>query len=223
MVYQMDRLGNPDINPKPGTMDGIRRNDEIHVYLSRFFDNDAVSFCPGVVGKQLAAGLKTLNERLRPLYDAYRIPKGFPNRVSIGAACLTRGGMSKEDDWAVTEADFGSWVPRDCDKYTAPARWALENKARPSQHIETWKVDATRMSKMFSLLYGAEWLDERLLSIERLRTLHVETPHIYTIAFARDAWGASNHRWGQELRDLANTLRLRAEVESDQLSNNLRR
>ena len=36
MVYHMDRMANPDINPKPGTLEGIRRNDEIHVYVARF-------------------------------------------------------------------------------------------------------------------------------------------------------------------------------------------
>ena len=90
-VCPMDRIANPDINPKPGTMGGSRRNDEIRVYASRFFDNNTVDLRPGVVGKQLATGLKPLNERIRPLYDAYRIPTGFSNSLPIGEACLTWG------------------------------------------------------------------------------------------------------------------------------------
>ena len=50
MVYHMVRIANPDINPKPGTLEGISRNDEIHVYVARFFDHSAVALCPGVVG-----------------------------------------------------------------------------------------------------------------------------------------------------------------------------
>ena len=83
MVYHMDRLANPDVNPMPGTLDGIRRNDDIHVYVARFFDNYTVTLCPGVVGKSLALGLKALNERLRPLYDLHRIPSGFSNRFVL--------------------------------------------------------------------------------------------------------------------------------------------
>ena len=95
MVYHMDRIANPDVNPKPGTLDGIRRNDEIHVYVARGFDNFTVTLCPGVVGKQLALGLKALNERLRPLYDLHQLPTGFSNRFCIGAACLTWGDVPK--------------------------------------------------------------------------------------------------------------------------------
>ena len=31
MVYRVGRIANPDINPNPGTMEGVRRNGEIHV------------------------------------------------------------------------------------------------------------------------------------------------------------------------------------------------
>ena len=34
MVYHMDRIDNPDINPKPGTLGGIRCNGEIHVFAA---------------------------------------------------------------------------------------------------------------------------------------------------------------------------------------------
>ena len=115
-VYHMGRIANPDINPKPVTMDGVRRNDEIHVYVARFFENGTVARCPGLVGKQLANGLKSPNERPRQLYEAYKIPDGSPNRLRIGAACVTWGGRSKAGDWVITEAEFRSWAPRDFDK-----------------------------------------------------------------------------------------------------------
>ena len=49
MVYNMDRMAHPDINPKPGTLYGIRRNGEIHVYVARFFDTNTVALCPGLL------------------------------------------------------------------------------------------------------------------------------------------------------------------------------
>ena len=76
VVYHMDRIANPDINPKPGSIEGIRRDDEIHVYVARFFDRNAVALFPGVVGKQLATSLTSPNERLRPLYDAFMLTDG---------------------------------------------------------------------------------------------------------------------------------------------------
>ena len=82
-----------------------------------------------------------------------------------------------------------------------------------SQHIETWKVNATNMSKMFSLIYGSDWLGERLNAIERLRSLHVDTPRKFTLSFIRGAWGSLNYRWGQEIKELTNILRLHAKVE----------
>ena len=91
MVYHMDRLANPDINPKPGTIDAIRRTDEIHVYVARYFDHNTGSLCLGGVGKQLATSLKSLNERLWPVYYASRLPICFSNRVCIGDPCLTWG------------------------------------------------------------------------------------------------------------------------------------
>lgn len=81
MVYHIDKLANPDTVPKPGTLDGVRRMEEILAYVARFFDNHHVALRPGVVGKNLALGLKAMNDWLRPLYDNYRIPAGFANRI----------------------------------------------------------------------------------------------------------------------------------------------
>ena len=89
-------MANPDTSTKPGTIENIRRNEEILVYAARYFDNNAGALCPGVVGKALAQGLKSPNERLRPIYDQYRISGGFANRFCIGSAFLYWGGRGKE-------------------------------------------------------------------------------------------------------------------------------
>ena len=104
-AYHVDRLANPDTTTKPGTVEGLKRNEEILVYVARFFDNHTVALCPGVTGKPLALGLKALNEKLRPLYDQYRIPCGFSNRFCIFAAGLSWGGRDREEDHYLTEAD----------------------------------------------------------------------------------------------------------------------
>ena len=92
LVYRVDRIANPDTSTKPGTLENIRRNEEILVYVARFFDNNTVALCPGAHGNSLAVGLKSLNEKLRPLYDQYRISGGFSNRFCIAAACMYWGG-----------------------------------------------------------------------------------------------------------------------------------
>ena len=127
MIYHMGRIASPDINAKPGALEGIRRNDAIHVYVAMFFDNRTVALRPGVFGIQLAMSLKPLNERLRPLYDAYRCPTGFSNRLCLRASCLTWGGRSKKDEWVATESEFCSWSPRDFDKLSPPL-WAGHRK-----------------------------------------------------------------------------------------------
>ena len=92
MVYHIDKLANPDVVAKPGTLDSVKRMGGILVYVDRFFDNHHVALCPGVVGKNLAAWLKSLNDSLRPLYDAYHLPTGMANRLCLGAASFQWGG-----------------------------------------------------------------------------------------------------------------------------------
>ena len=87
------------------------------------------------------------------------------------------------------------------------------NTSRASQHIETWKVNDTNMSRLFSLIYGSEWLGELLSAIQKLKSLHVDTPHKFALSFIRGACGSLNYRRGQEIVDLANILRLRVKVE----------
>ena len=135
--------------------------------------------------------------------DAYRLPRVSSNRFFLGAACLTCGGRSKGDDW-VTEAESGSLIPHDFDKFP-PSHWVgFRNKCTASQHIETWEVNATSMSKMFSLIYGSEWIDEMLIAIGKFRRLHIDTPQKFTLSSVRGRSGALARRRGQELRDMAN-------------------
>ena len=63
MVYHIDRHANPDTVQKPGTADGIRRMEEILVYVARFLDNNHVALWPGVVGGNLAARINPHNDR----------------------------------------------------------------------------------------------------------------------------------------------------------------
>ena len=176
LVYHVDRMANPDTSTKAGTLENVRRNEEILVYVARFFDNNTVALCPGAFGKQLSVGLKSLNEKLRPLYDQYRIPCGFSNRFCIASAFLYRGGRDKEEGYYLTESEFSTWPTRDFDRYTAPAGWSAWPRPRASQHIETWKINAVNMSRMFAAVYGAELLQERLGAIDYLRSLHVYYP-----------------------------------------------
>ena len=169
LVYNIDRMANPEVTVKNGTIEGIRRMDEIRVYAARYFDNHVVALGTGITGKAMAQHLKSLNEHLRPLYDAYKIPTGPPNRLCIGAACLTWGGRDKEGDHVLSESDFVAWTPNDFDKYVAPSTWSLEAKSKATQHIETWSTNAVNMSRMFSAIYGVAYLEERLKCIDRLR------------------------------------------------------
>ena len=169
---------------------------EIHVYVARYFGNHVVASGPGITGKALAHHLKSFNERLRPLYDAYKIPTGFPNRLCIGAACLTWGGRDTEDDHVLSESDFAAWAPNDFDRYVAPSTWALEAKSESSQHIETWRTNALNMSRMFAAIYGVEYLEERAKCIERLRKMHLSYPHKYPLGFVKNAWGGVEREMG---------------------------
>ena len=209
----IDRLANPDVSAKPGTIDGLKRNEEIWAYVARPFNNYGVAFCPGVTGKQLALGLKALNDRIRPLYDSLELPCGFANRLGIGAAALTRGARTCDPDRILCEQDFAGWDPNQFDVYQPPNDWALGAKTRAPAHIETWRINALNMHKMFSLIYGAGHLGEGVSSVEDLRALHVREPRKYTLVFIRNSWNALNHRWIQEIKEKTNILRLHAHVE----------
>ena len=183
-------MASPETSTKPGAFVDIRRNGEILVCVARFPDNNTVALRTGGFGKSLADGLKSLNKKSMPLYDQYEISCGSPNRFCLEAACLRWGGREMEGDYFLTEADFCTWSTHDFDKYTAPSGRTMDPRARSSQHIEIWGINAVNMSRMFAAVYGAELLQERLGAIERLRPLHVGYHHKYTLLFVRSAWGA---------------------------------
>ena len=130
LVYRVDRMANPDTSNKAGAVENIRRNEEIPVYVARYFGNNTVALRPGSFGKQLAISLNSLSEKLRPLYDQYRIPCGFTNRFCIAAACLYWGGRDKEEDYYLSESDFATWPTHDFDRYVSPSGWTLEQRSR---------------------------------------------------------------------------------------------
>ena len=92
MVYHMGRLANPDVRPKPGTLDAIRRNDEIYVYISRFFDNYTVTLRP-LDGRKAIGFMSKIPEwaTTPALRFARKIPTWFENRFCLGAAFSTWG------------------------------------------------------------------------------------------------------------------------------------
>ena len=213
MAFNLDRMANPDIAIKNGTVESIRRIDEILMYVARFFDNHTVALGPGSTGKALAQNLKSPNERLRPLYEAYKIPAGFSNRLCVGTSCLSWGGRDREGDHVLSEADFAACAPSEFDKFVAPSTWSLGPKSNASHHIETWRANATNMAMMFSAIYGVGYLEERLSCIEHLRHLHLSFPRKYPLGCARNARATLNVRWLQDLEAMTDTLRLYAKVE----------
>ena len=142
LVYHMDKMANPDIIANPGDIEGIRRMGAIHVFVALFFENYAVSLCPGVTGKASDTGLKGLNGRLRPLYDAYRIPAGFSNSLYIAAASLPWGGREREDSRIAKEAEFRPWAHPEFGRYQPPATWGW--RSVPAHRI-TSKHGALRL------------------------------------------------------------------------------
>ena len=210
LVYNIDLMANPEGSVKNGAIEVIRRMGEIQVYAARYFDNHVVALGPGITGKAPAHHLKSSNGRLRPLYDAYKIPGGFPNRLCIGADCLTWGGRDKEDDHVLSESDFSACDPNDFDKYVAPSTWAMEAKSESSQHIETFRTNALNMSRMFPAIYCAEYIEEREKRIEHLGQMHLSYPRKYPLGFFKNVRGALNVRCAHDLNAMADTIMLHA-------------
>lgn len=113
----------------------------------------------------------------------------------------------------MAESDSPNWTTREFDRYVAPSGWTLESRSMDSHHIETWKINASNMARMFAAVYGDEVPQEGLDSIEYMRGLHIDYHRKFTLSFVRSAWGARNYRLVQELREMTNALRLRAQVE----------
>ena len=89
----------------------------------------------------------------------------------------------------------------------------MEPRSRRPHHIETWKINAANMDRMFAAVYGVALLQDRRDAIDYLRSMHVDYQRTYTLSFAKSALGALNYRWVQELHDLTNVLRTHAQVE----------
>ena len=71
-------------------------------------------------------------------------------------------------------SEFSSGAPNDFDNFSPTDGWARVNRSLASEHIETWRVNAANMAKMFSLIYGPEWLGERAQSVQLLRGFHLD-------------------------------------------------
>ena len=84
--------------------------------LRVFFENYTVVLRPGVTGEAAAAGLEGLNDSLAPLYDAYRTPTGFSNRLRVASATFPWGGRERDDDHFAAQAEFRPWAPRESDR-----------------------------------------------------------------------------------------------------------
>lgn len=211
-AHQMDRMANPDISAQPGALVGIRRMDEVHVYVDRFADNYTVALRPCLTGQEPPNGLMGLDERLWLVYETDRIPAGFSNRIRIAGAFCYWGGKGKEDDHMGTDSDYG-WAPNDFDMYREPANWNLERSTRAENHIEACETQATNMTRVCAAIYGADWANGGCGEVERFRTLHMDTHRKFTAPFARRAGGALNfRRCVRESKAVSDAIRLNFQV-----------
>ena len=78
---------------------------------------------------------------------------------------LQLGGRTGGPVCGLSEQEFASWTPDHFDPYVFPPDWAMGSKSRQPDHIETWRLGAQNMSKLFAAAYGAGRLNERLLSV----------------------------------------------------------
>ena len=97
VCHHLDRIAsNPEVATKHGTLEGIKRLEEIWVYAARGFDTLPVALRPGIIGKHLAIQLKTLNTQLWKLYEHLQLPVAFTNKLCLGAASLSWGGSDSD-------------------------------------------------------------------------------------------------------------------------------
>ena len=219
VCHHLDKLANPDVDTKHGTLEGIKRLGEIWVFCARGFDTLPVALCPGILGKHLAIQLKSLNTQLWELYQHLQIPIAFTNKICLGAATMSWGGLDSDPNWVLGEHDFPTWSPSDLDKYKAPSDWTLEAKRPKSTLLEVWRRNALNQSLVFSLLYGNDaptglpHLAPRQKAIERLYQLNLANPNKYTLPFVAQTWDTLNSRWVEELKEQVNKICLLRKVE----------
>ena len=127
-----------------------------------------------------------------------------------GGCIFILGWGYREEDHVLSARDFPTWAPYEHDHYNGSATRTSGPKSRGSPHIETWDVQAGNMARQFSAIYGTELREERLTAIDDLRNMHDGEPRKSPLTFARHARGTLNHRWGEEIRDIASISRLRA-------------
>ena len=213
MVYHMDKLANPGTVPKPGTLEGVRRMEEILAYLARFNDNHHVAMRPGGCGGKpggVDEGSKwPTSPTVRHLPDPHRLRQpDLPGRRVFSAGRTWQGRRSRAGRERLPDMDILRPRP-----LPWGARWSLETRGRSSTHIETWRVNARNMAQQFAAVYGSELSGEGHSAIEKLRIMHIAQPRKFPLQFPRQAWGTLNHRWGQEIRELTNLLRMYAGAE----------
>ena len=129
-----------------------------------------------MTGEVSAQRLKTLNGRLRHLYDAFKIPDGLSNRLRSGAACLSWVGGDKDEGHILSESDFAGCDPNEFDRYDSPVSCTLENKAKSAQHVGKWRTNAANVARISPASYGGEYLDALPQRIEHLRRPHIDFP-----------------------------------------------
>ena len=91
VCHHLDKIAHPDTTHKGGSLESIKRLEEIWVYCARGFDTFPVYLGPGVIGKQLALQLKALNDKLWKLHEHLAIPVALTNKLCLGAALLAWG------------------------------------------------------------------------------------------------------------------------------------
>ena len=221
VCHHLDRVANPDSQTvaKSGTLESIKRMEEIWVYCARGFDTLPVLLCPGIVGRQLAIQLKSLNTQLWKIYEATALPTAFTNKLCLGAASLAWGGKSNDPLWVLGEQDFTTWAPAELDKYRAPPDWGLGTAKSHSITLEGWRRNALNQSLVFALIYGnvpgsdLPHLQPRRKAIEELYQLHLINPNKYTLKFIVDTWGQLNSRWVESLKESVNHICLLRKVQ----------
>ena len=206
VCHRLDRIANPDsaATPKSGTFESIKRMGEILVFCARGFDTVPVQICPGIVGKQLALQMRSLNTQLWKLYESLDIPTAFTNKMCLAAAKLHWGGRSNDPAWVLGEQDFATWSPSELDKYKVPADWSQGPVKPHSVRLEAWRRNALSQSSVFALLYGnisgsdLPHLQPRRLAIEKLHQLHLSNPK-NTLSSLPSKHGADSTSCGLEL------------------------
>ena len=174
---------------------------------------------PGIVGKQLALQLKSLNAKLWEIYESTALPAEFTNKLRLASASMGWGGRPNDPLWVLGEQDFANWTPSALDKYKSPHDWGIGSPKPHSITLESWRRNALNKSLVFALIYGnIPWSDlphlhPRRSAIEELYRLHLSNPNKYTLKFIVETWGQLNARWVDTLKESANYLCLLRKVE----------